>query len=106
MRDKLRSIVTVTIRRADSSEAEQLTDIAHAAKRHWGYPDGWIEQWQTDLTITPDFIDDHEVFVAIINDSIAGCCALVVTDALAEIEHMWIKPEHMGSGVGRVDPRH
>jgi len=94
--------VTVTIRRADSSEAEQLTAIAHAAKRHWGYPDGWIEQWQTDLTITPDFIDDHEVFVAIINDSIAGCCALVVTDALAEIEHMWIKPEHMGSGVGRA----
>ena len=92
----------IEIRRADSSEAEQLTDIAHAAKRHWGYPDGWIEQWQTDLTITPEFIADHEVFVAIVNDSIAGSCALVVTGSLAEIEHMWIKPEHMGSGVGRA----
>ena len=94
--------MTVTIRRADSSEAEQLTAIAHAAKRHWGYPEKWIEQWQTDLTITPEFITDNEVFVAIVNDSIAGCCALVVTGALAEIEHMWIKPEHMGSGVGRA----
>ena len=94
--------MTVTIRRADSSEAEQLTAIAHAAKRHWGYPEKWIEQWQIDLTITPEFIADNEVFVAIVNDSIAGCCALVVTGALAEIEHMWIKPEHMGSGVGRA----
>ena len=94
--------MTITIRRADSSEAEQLTDIAHAAKRHWGYPEKWIEQWQADLTITPEFIADNEVFVAIVNDSIAGCCALVVTGALAEIEHMWINPEHMGSGVGRA----
>ena len=92
----------IEIRRADSSEAEQLTDIAHTAKRHWGYPEKWIEQWQADLTITPEFIADNEVFVAIVNDSIAGCCALVVTGALAEIEHMWIKPEHMGSGVGRA----
>src|SRR5437867_2594456 len=92
----------IEIRRADSSEAEQLTAIAHAAKGHWGYPEKWIEQWQIDLTITPEFIADNEVFVAIVNDSIAGCCALVVTGALAEIEHMWINPEHMGSGVGRA----
>ena len=102
MRARLRGIVTVAIRRADSSDAEQLTAIAHAAKRHWGYPEKWIERWQTDLTITPEFIADNEVFVAIVNDSIAGCCALVITDALAELEHMWIKPEHMGSGVGRA----
>ena len=94
--------MTVAIRRADPSEAEQLTDIAHVAKRHWGYPENWIEKWSAALTITPDFIANNEVFVAIINDAIAGCCALVITGALAEIEHMWIKPEHMGSGVGRA----
>jgi GNAT superfamily N-acetyltransferase len=100
--DRLRNIVTISIRGAEPSEAEQLTAIAHAAKRHWGYPDGWIEQWKPDLTITPDFIADNEVFVAIVNDAIAGCCALIVTGELAEIEHMWIQPEHMGSGVGRA----
>jgi GNAT superfamily N-acetyltransferase len=94
--------VLIGIRHAQPSETEQLTAIAHAAKRHWGYPDEWIEQWKPALTITPQFIADNEVFVAIINEAIAGCCALVVTGALAEIEHMWIKPEHMGSGVGRA----
>ena len=43
------------IRRAKPAEAEVLTEIAHAAKRHWGYPENWIEHWKNDLTITPEF---------------------------------------------------
>jgi|SRR5207302_11283488 len=92
----------IEIRRATLEESDVLTAIAHAAKQYWGYPENWIEQWNEDLTITPDFILKNEVFVAIVNEKIAGCCALVVTDSLAEIEHMWIKPGHMGSGVGRA----
>lgn len=90
------------IRRANPHEAESLTQIAHAAKRHWGYPEDWIERWQDDLTITPDFISHNEVFVALIDEEIAGCCALIVNGSLAEIEHMWIKPEHMRRGLGRA----
>lgn len=94
--------MSIQIRRAQPDEAEVLTEIAHAAKRHWNYPEHWIEQWQFDLTITPEFIAENEVFVAIIDGDIGGCCALVLTAALAEIEHMWIRPEHMGSGIGRA----
>ncbi len=95
-------IVDIRIRRARPDESATLTEIAHAAKRHWGYPDEWIDRWKLDLTITSDFIASHEVFVAIVDEQIAGCCALVVSDSLAEIEHMWIRPQHMGSGVGRA----
>jgi N-acetylglutamate synthase-like GNAT family acetyltransferase len=92
----------IEIRRANPEEADTLTEIAHAAKRHWNYPESWIQQWQTDLTITREFIATHEVFVATISGEIVGCCALVLTDSLAEIEHMWIRPEQMGTGVGRA----
>ena len=92
----------IEIRRAHPEEADTLTEIAHAAKRHWKYPESWIQQWQMDLTISGEFIRTHEVFVATINDEIGGCCALVMTGTLAEIEHMWIRPEQMGSGVGRA----
>ena len=92
----------IEIRRARPEEAEALTEIAHAAKRHWNYPESWIQQWQPDLTITREFIATNEVFAATINGELAGCCALVLTDSLAEIEHMWIRPEQMGSGVGRA----
>ncbi|HEV8141057.1 MAG TPA: GNAT family N-acetyltransferase [Pyrinomonadaceae bacterium] len=92
----------IEIRRAHPNDAEVLTAIAHAAKRHWDYPEDWIEQWKIDLTITPEFISEHEVFVALVDQKIVGCCALVLSDSLAEIEHMWMQPEHMGTGIGRA----
>ena len=92
----------IQIRRAQPDEAAALTEIAHAAKRHWDYPETWIEYWKDDLTITPDFITTNEMYVAINGEEIAGCCALVMSDSLAELEHMWIRPEHMGNGVGRA----
>jgi N-acetylglutamate synthase-like GNAT family acetyltransferase len=92
----------VQIRRARPDEADVLTEIAHAAKRHWGYPESWIEHWQADLTITPEFIARNEMYVAMIDEEVAGCCALVFSAALAELEHMWIRPRHMGTGVGRA----
>jgi N-acetylglutamate synthase-like GNAT family acetyltransferase len=94
--------MNIEIRRAHSTEAEVLTAIAQTAKRHWNYPEDWIAQWKLDLTITPEFITDNEVYVALVDGQIAGCCALVLTDSLAEIEHMWMQPEHMGSGIGRA----
>jgi len=92
----------IQIRGAKPEEANTLTRIAHAAKRHWGYPENWIEHWREDLTITPEFISSNETFVATIGEEIVGCCAIVLNESGAELEHMWIKPEHMGAGVGRT----
>ena len=92
----------IQIRRAKPDEAETLTAIAQAAKRHWGYPENWIEHWKADLTIAPEFIADNEVYVAVAGEQILGCCAIVLRDSLAELEHMWIKPELIGTGVGRA----
>jgi N-acetylglutamate synthase-like GNAT family acetyltransferase len=94
--------MAIEIRRAKPDEANALTKIAHAAKRHWGYPERWIEHWRNELTITPQCIEENEMFVAVAGEEIVGCCALVVDDSNAEIEHMWIQPQHMGSGVGRA----
>jgi len=102
MLDSAPGIMNMQIRRATPDEADTLTAIAHAAKRHWNYPERWIEQWSADLTITPDFIANNEVYVAVAGGGIAGCCALVVGDSLAELEHMWIDPQQMGKGVGRA----
>lgn len=92
----------IEIRRAIPEESEVLTALAHAAKSHWNYPQEWIDSWKSDLTLTQEFIAHNEVFVAIVNDAIAGCCALVINESLAELEHLWIYPEHMGRGVGRA----
>ena len=90
------------IRRATPDEAEVLTTLAHAAKSHWKYPQEWIVSWKSDLTLSPAFIADNEVFVAIVDGAVAGCCALAVSGRLAELEHMWIDPKQMGNGLGRA----
>ena len=95
-------MMSLGIRRAKPREAGVLTEIAHAAKRHWGYPENWIQHWKADLTITPEFIATNEVYVAMNGEEIVGCCAIAFKGSLAELEHMWIKPEHIGSGVGRA----
>jgi GNAT superfamily N-acetyltransferase len=94
--------MNVQIRRAKPDEADVLTEIAHAAKRHWGYPEDWIQHWKADLTITPDFIARNEMYVATNGEETVGCCAIVFSESLAELEHMWIKPQHIGTGVGRA----
>ena len=92
----------IEIRRATPNESDKLTALAHAAKRHWNYPPEWIDSWKSDLTLAPEFIANNEVFVATVDDTIAGCCALVTTEGLAELEHMWIDPDQMGKGIGRA----
>jgi len=89
------------IRPASPEEAAALTQIAHEAKRHWGYPEHWIQHWQEDLTISSDFISNHQVYVAEREGEIIGFYALVVGDQRAELEHMWVAPKDIGTGVGK-----
>ena len=78
-----------------------MTGIAHDAKRHWGYPEHWIQHWQDDLTISSDFVNHNQVYVAEREGEIVGFYALVVGEEKAELEHMWVAPQHIGTGVGK-----
>ena len=78
-----------------------LTTIAHDAKRHWGYPEHWLEHWQDDLTISPDFIAANQVYVAEREGSLLGFYALVIRQEKAELDHLWVAPAHIGTGVGK-----
>ena len=89
------------IRPASADEAPVLTRIAHDAKRHWGYPEHWIKHWESDLTISADFIRDNHVYVAEEDGEIQGFYALSVIGDRAELEHMWVTPGRIGTGVGK-----
>jgi GNAT superfamily N-acetyltransferase len=91
----------MTIRSASPEDASTLTTIALDAKRHWGYPEHWITHWESDLTISSDFIRDNHVYVAEENGEIRGFYALCVKGDKAELEHMWVTPEVIGTGIGK-----
>jgi len=91
----------VIIRNASPEEAGALTEIAHQAKRYWGYPEHWIQHWQADLTISPDFVLANPVYVAEREDELLGFYALVIKDDKAVLDHLWVTPDHIGGGVGK-----
>ena len=92
----------MTIRRARSEDADALSDLAHRAKAHWGYPAAWMREWDAQLTIIPGYLDLHDVFVAEKDGTIVGMCALEDRHDRWHLEHVWVEPSEHGHGVGRA----
>lgn len=90
------------VRPAAESEAELLTEIAHRAKRHWGYTDDLIELWRADLSLDAEFIGSYPVFCVESEEGVDGFYALSGKGRVFELEHMWVDPKAMGRGVGRA----
>jgi predicted GNAT family N-acyltransferase len=58
--------------------------------------------WKDALTVTPDFIARHLVYRAGHGSDIVGFYALTGEGSTRVLEHFWIAPADIGSGVGRT----
>jgi GNAT superfamily N-acetyltransferase len=90
----------VDILPATPEDADALACIAFAAKRYWGYPESWIQHWRDSLTITPEFIRNNAVYTAVSGGE--PCAFYALTSAGGELEHLWVLPAWIGSGVGSL----
>jgi GNAT superfamily N-acetyltransferase len=93
---------TFEIRDGVPADAGRLTQIAYAAKAHWGYDPATIDQWAGPLTVTEDYISSNRVFVACDGSGYpVGFSSLLWDQGRCELDHMWVDPPHMGLGLGR-----
>lgn len=92
----------VTLRKATGDDADTLTDLAHRAKAHWGYPASWMREWDAQLTILPGYIDMHFVWLAEQDGEIVGMCALEDRGPRWTLEHVWVEPSCHRLGIGRA----
>ena len=90
------------IRAATGGDADVLTDLAHRAKAHWGYPASWMREWDPQLTIIPGYLEAHDVWVAERHGTIVGMCALEDLGRRWSLEHVWVEPSAHGGGIGRA----
>jgi GNAT superfamily N-acetyltransferase len=97
---------TVVLQRARAENAAWLSEIAHAAKSYWGYPAQWIELWHNQLTVTPDYVAEHETWMAVVDGAILGFYALAGKAPTLKLDHLWIMPVAIGQGIGRALFRH
>ena len=96
--------MTLSFRPAKISDAQTLTNIALTAKAHWQYPTSWLEFWKDDLTISAEFIKQNHVKIASAKGQSVGFYSLVFssTKPFATLEHLWLVPDLIGSGLGRT----
>ena len=92
----------ISIQRAIPQQADELTRIALAAKAHWGYPKRWLEIWTPQLTFSPEYFEENESWVAVMEERPIGFYTLREENRNACIENLWVLPEFIGKGVGKA----
>ena len=102
----LGSMIEILITRAKPDQAAALSQIALAAKGHWGYPERWMEIWKPQLTFSPEYVEENESWVAEVDNVPVGFYTLLDKDGNAWIDNLWVSPEFIGKGVGKTLFRH
>jgi len=92
----------VTFHPASTEAAEELTALTVASKAHWGYDRDFMDRARPSLTVTPEYIEANDCWVAEIDGATVGWFSLVeIADGLL-LDNFFLLPAHIGSGVGRL----
>ena len=90
----------ISIKPAEKEQCDELSALAIASKKFWGYPEEWVDLWRADLTITPEYLSENHVFCAWNHERTIGFCGLARDAGEWELDHLWVHPNFMGRGVG------
>ena len=90
------------IRRALETEADELSSLAIAAKRYWGYSDDQINAWRSSLDISAKTISAQPTFVGNLDGQTVGFYSLLPSHPAWELCHLWVLPSFMKRGFGRA----
>jgi GNAT superfamily N-acetyltransferase len=92
----------ITIRQARLDEADQLTQLALRSKASWGYSEDFMAACRDELALTAARLAAWDVWVADVDEVLAGMIALRLEPeaAKAEIEYFFVEPALQGRGIG------
>ena len=87
-------------RNARPDEADTLTQLTFASKRHWGYPEEWMALWTDDLTISTEYIEKNMVVVAEKDKKLLGYISIKEDSSKFYLDNIFIHPSHIRKGIG------
>ncbi len=94
----------VSIQPANPDCAEAISELALQSKGYWGYPDEFLAQCKSELTVTREDIENPNVqyVVALLDRLIVGFYALEqISPQDFELDALYVKPEFIGKSIGR-----
>jgi GNAT superfamily N-acetyltransferase len=98
-----------SIRDACPDEAELLSELAIRSKAHWGYSPEFLESCRSELAVDANRIgsDDFKCKVAADTNGILGFYIVEkISEGVYELEALFVEPEHIGKGIGRLLVQH
>jgi GNAT superfamily N-acetyltransferase len=90
-----------SIRPARPDEAEALTALARRSKAHWPYDEAMMAVFRRTIAISAGEIAEHLCLVHETGGVVDGVGLLIRGGAEAELDHLWVDPPAIGTGVGR-----
>ncbi|MCL2689626.1 MAG: GNAT family N-acetyltransferase [Chitinispirillia bacterium] len=105
-----------TIKFANASYLNKLTEIAFSAKKYWNYPDEYYEIWKDELTITENYLKSYIVKIIVDNadnNVIKGFYSFRYNESEKQtgeiliekgywLDHMFLEQKYIGSGLGKT----
>lgn len=83
------------------SDSDALTEIALTAKRHWNYPERWIQYWLPALSVSAEYIRANESWIAAVQFKPVAWYSLKQVAEHLWLDNLWVLPACMGKGIGR-----
>lgn len=99
----------IEIREARREEASLLSELALRSKAHWGYSPDFLNACRSELAVDPDRMgtDAYRCFVAVDGTGILGYYIWEPASGDDyELEALFVEPDHIGTGIGRMLIRH
>ncbi len=92
------------IRQALPEEAALLSNLAALSKSYWGYDANFLDACRAEfgLTITPEYVATHLVFILEHKNQIIGFYSLCGQKTKADLDHFFMTPDAIGYGYSKL----
>ncbi len=92
----------IVFRSARDEECPALSDLMLRSKAHWDYDADFIEACRADLTITPQWLQRYDGFVAERGSDVVGFFGIGMDGPTAKVSHFFVDLAAISTGVGGI----